>query len=117
MAPLPPRQLSLPELTKRYFELQREFDEHRVMVMLLVRELQEDIQELKEEERTSQVEVSFRPKEGRYRGKLQSIPAWAIVVIVVAVCCTVVATCAEQPQKGSSGVSTLESLISSRLGR
>jgi hypothetical protein len=87
------------------------------MVMLLVRELQEDIQELKDGERTSQVEVSFRPKEGRYRAHLQSIPAWAIVVIVVAVCFTVAYAYSQQPQKGSSGATTLESLISSRLGR
>lgn len=117
MAPLPPRQLSIPELRERQLELQKEFDEHRIAVMFALRDLEEKVQQLLDGERTSQVEVSFRPKEGRYRGKLQSIPAWAIVVIVVAVCCTVVATCAQQPQKGSSGVSTLESLISSRLGR
>lgn len=114
--PLPPRPLSLPELEKRFFELQKEHDEHRIAVMFALRDLEEKVQEILDGERTSQVEVSFRPKEGRYRAHLQSIPAWAIVVIVVAVCCTVVATCAQQPQKASSGASGVESFISSRLG-
>ena len=117
MAPLPPRPLSIPELRERHFELQREFDEHVVKCTLKFRDLEEQIQGILDGVRTSQVEVSFRPKEGRYRARLQSIPAWAIVVIVVAVCCTVAYACSQQPQKASSGTSALESFISSRLGR
>lgn len=115
MAPLPPRPLSIPELTKRHFELQREFDDHVVKVTLKFRDLEEKIDELLSE-RTSQVQVSIDPKQGHYRARLSDIPAWAIVVIVVAVCLTVVATCAQQPQKTSSGTSAVESFISSRLG-
>lgn len=114
---LPPRPLNLPELRDRYFELQREFDDHRVAVMLKLRDLEEDIQELKDGERPSQVQVSFSPKEGRYRAHLQAVPAWAVVAIVFCVCLTVAYACSQQPQKASSGPSALESFLSSRVGR
>lgn len=112
---LPPRLISLPELKGRHDELQREFDDHRVMVMLKVRDLEEQIQQLVDGERPSQVNVSIDPKRGHYRATLQSIPAWAIVVIVIAVCATVAYACSrpDNAPHSSHGPATI---LESHLG-
>lgn len=114
--PFPPRPLSQPELTKRYFELQREFDDHRVMVMLKIRDLEECIDDLTKgmryrDEQTSQVEISAHPKDGSYRATLRAIPAWAIVVIIALACATVAVTCSSAPQPQTE----LEGFLRTRL--
>lgn len=98
MERLPPRTLSIPELAKRHFELQREFDEYKVMVMLKLNDLEEQVADLTEGMRnrdrmSSEVEISAHPRTGSYRASLRAIPAWAIVVIIAIAGATIAATC------------------------
>jgi len=101
---LPPRTLSIPELVKRHLELQREFDDYKVMVMLKLRDLEEQVADLTEGMRnrdrmSSEVEISAHPRTGSYRASLRAIPAWAIVVIIAIAGATVAATCSSSPPR------------------
>lgn len=112
---LPPRAISIPELAKRHFELQRECDDRHVMLMLKLRDIEEQLADLTEGMRnrdrmSSEVEISAHPRTGSYRASLRAIPAWAIVVIIAIAGATIAATCSKaQPQ------SELEGFLKGRL--
>jgi len=114
---LPPRTLSIPELGKRHLELQREFDDYKVMVMLKLRDLEEQVADLTEGMRhrdrmSSEVEISAHPRTGSYRASLRAIPAWAIVVIIAIAGATIAATCSRSGPRASS---ELEGFLRDRL--
>lgn len=114
---LPPRPLSIPELVKRHFELQQEFDDHRVAVMLALRDLEEKVADLTQgmkyrDEQTSEVVISAHPGRGDYRATLRAVPAWAVVVIIAIAGATVAYACSS-PHQPETGL--LESYLRDRL--